>query len=432
MDKNAGGKWTKVAIGSLLMLAPLMSGALCGEDLLSRSMRLGGAISDMDEGAVARQEVGWNTKRNEVMFVATKRSTSKHGGARFTVFGGQMYAVSLETGQVRLVNDPPGDGRKVGKYGIAYDRSFDVCRGGTEVMFSTLRFSDNSGSFTTARLAGDEKEGMVIAKRGTKEVHPRCQPEGTLIAALVNDREWRGGEEPELGYGLYMMDYEGKDSRRVDGAGRVWPIAPRWSPDGKLLAVVDVEGRVSVFEVESGRVWKGGRLGLEGDFAWAPCSCRLAYVGWHQGASQSLEVLELKEERAEVLLTGYFGALTWVQDGTALIFGSHNVYAASGRMVGPGLVRLDLASGEMERLNDWGNDVLGLAWDREGSWLAVRLTPVDGGTKEYHGVMLYIVRADGTELRVLVRQGSEGQPIAEPVDTADGESDAAWAQWGSK
>ena len=42
-------------------------------------------------------------------------------------------------------------------------------------------------------------------------------------------------------------------------------------------------------------------------------------------------------------------------------------------------------------------------------------------------MLLYIIRDDGTDLRVLVRQGSEGQPIGEAVSTADWEEDAASA-----
>ena len=372
-------RWKVGVIGTLFLVVPVMLGAVCEEDVRTRNQRLGNAMEAMER---EDREVQWNKERNEVVFVVTTKTLEGSVvGARVSRHGGQMYAVSVVTGQLKLLNEPPGDGRDMGRYGMAYDRSFDLCEGGSEVLFSTLRFSSERGSYSTARLLFKEQESVVVGQRGGSwidgdygEIHPRCQPGGGWIAALVDDRVFQGGEEA-YGFGLYLMDYEGENSRRVDSAGRTSHIAPRWSPNGKALAFVDVEGRVSAVEVESGRVWKGGQLGLEGDFAWAPCSCKLAYVGvTDEGASQTLEVWDLKEERVEVLLVGYFGALTWVQDGTAVIFGSHNARATSGwPRVGPGLVRLDVGSGEMERLNDWNTTVLGLAWDREGSWLAVRV-----------------------------------------------------------
>ena len=263
------------------------------------------------------REVQWNKERNEVVFVVTTKTLEGNVvGARVSRHGGQMYAVSVATGQLKLLNEPPGDGRDMGRYGMAYDRSFDLCEGGSEVLFSTLRFSSERGSYSTARLLFEEPESVVVGQRGGSwidgdygEIHPRCQPGGGWIAALVDDRVFQGGEEAS-GFGLYLMDYEGENSRRVDSAGRTSHIAPRWSPNGKALAFVDVEGRVSAVEVESGRVWKGGQLGLEGDFAWAPCSCAGLCGGHGRGSKSNIGSVG-SERRAG---GGAVGGVLWRSD----------------------------------------------------------------------------------------------------------------------
>ena len=58
-------------------------------------------------------------------------------------------------------------------------------------------------------------------------------------------------------------------------------------------------------------------------------------------------------------------------------------------------------------------EVLGLSWSPDGTRPAVRADPFTGGSSNPDGdAALYTVATDGSDFRVLVREGPDGKPVA--------------------
>ena len=107
------------------------------------------------------------------------------------------------------------------------------------------------------------------------------------------------------------------------------------------------------------------------------------------------------------------GPSSGTPDGAEVLFFSHE------DTLGPGLYAVS-ADGEptLRRFaSKAGNLTLGLAWSLDGERLAIRTAPLSGVAirspiPEYAETVLWTVAADGSDVRVLVRQGPEGELVA--------------------
>lgn len=141
---------------------------------------------------------------------------------------------------------------------------------------------------------------------------PAWSPDGSAI--VFSGRV--SGEEQES-FGLYLMDADGSDVRRLGditgppGRSLYWNM---WSPDGSRIATQSIPNAIYVVDVESGAasvVYEGPAASF---VVWSPDSSELAISDWGVGG---VIVGEDGQERAvDALGVSY---LHWSPDGTMLI-----------------------------------------------------------------------------------------------------------------
>ena len=197
---------------------------------------------------------------------------------------------------------------------------------------------------------------------------------------------------------------------------------PAWSPDGTRLAFREATGR----RRSVGPVYVARADGSEltrlieekaGPLAWSPDGRHIALVG-ELGEVESiglaLVVVDVDGGGRRVIAEGHLsGPPLWSPEG-AEIFVLYNPPWAPPLFPNPGLHAITVGDEPVIRqvtgLGGVGsNDILGMAWSPDGARLAVILEPFDPGG----GVFLYTVAADGSDLRVLVREGPEDELVVE-------------------
>ena len=233
-------------------------------------------------------------------------------------------------------------------------------------------------SQTTVRLAG----GFA----------PAWSPDGTRLAfvsryghAYDPERPGGSGYRPRL-LALYVVTADGRELQPLVRGDVARP--PRWSPDGRLLAIVEDDGATVSLSVVSADGKGRQRLSeTRSDPAWSPDGSRIAFVRGGSGSGGLYTIAPDGTDERRITTIEVFEdsrdwwdqSVAWSPDGSRLIYrcGGICVVTRDGLRVGSGT----LASREGYSAA-WSPDgtriaVLSLGWDlgRSGPRVLVTTTP---------------------------------------------------------
>ena len=323
----------------------------------------------------------------------------------FRQYGGSLYTVRADGTDLRLLSPAVGDGRWLDRKGLgalAYDTSPVVSPGGRRVAYATLRHSEVSHRFDVVVATLDGKERRQVTQGLESQTEPSWSPDGTRIAYL------------QAGL-VHSMAADGSGIRSLAPETLAVNEPPAWSPDGKRLAFRARDEGLYTVGLDGSNLVRVAE-GVLRRPVWSPDGLRIAFLqGGAEFASGEgvLSMLDLETGTIGRLVGGAFGPLLWSPD-VAEIYGLQ-AYSIDED---PGLFAVTV-EGEprIRRVANPLNDVQGLAWSPEGTRLAVRLEPFSRCANldacPYADVVLYTVAPDGSDLRVLLRAGRDGELVAE-------------------
>jgi TolB protein len=185
----------------------------------------------------------------------------------------------------------------------------------------------------TAHRVADAIYQAVIGVRGAF---------ATRIAYVSVD-----GKPPAQKYQLIVADADGENPRMILQSDRPL-MSPAWSADGKWLAYVSFERRVSsvyVQELSSGkRSMVSARAGINGAPAWAPDGRKLALTLSGNNGNLDIYLLDLGTQQLTRLTDdpGIDTEASFTPDGSA-------IYFTSDRSGNPQVYRLGLGGNERPR-----------------------------------------------------------------------------------
>ena len=347
-------------------------------------------------------------------------------GGTSIVFGfgyrGALYVVGATGSNLRRISKASKNNEE-----FDLDYSTDVSPDGTRIAYTTLRHSTGSAfsrvhSFEIVTSTLDGSDVRRLTENESLETNPVWSPDGTRIAFL-SDRGNSVGR-----FRLYTMATDGSDVRSVAPSVRASGDRPVWSPNGELLAFYALEepdsedgGHKSfLYTVRSDgsdlarlseadlprMIWATPSLPR-----WSPDASRIAFVQRQEDGASYVMDPDGGNPR-KVVDDGRTESPYWSPDGSELRFvatqyvptGENSVREATGvhaiKTDGSGLRMM----AELEHPGF-------TAWSPDGSRIAVRVetTRLNGDAT----VVLYTVARDGSDMRVLVRQGLGGSLIPE-------------------
>ncbi len=350
---------------------------------------------------------------------------------------GTIWKVDAEGSHLQMVLDA-NPGASFGRHEFLYGFHADLSPDGDQLVYSSCQFPTEYERPNRDILVRDGPEfyergkyHYEIALSGLDganqqrlthnqrlDHYPVWSPNGERIAFVSNSGNRRNLDL--RAQELYTMSAGGSDVK-VIAFFRLMGVAlsPRvWSPDGQRLAFVVNEGARSallrilyiVGHDGSGLVRIGETTGTP---TWSPDGERLAFVSGNSWKSIIHTVRFDGTDLRQVLSIGpvdfslAISQVSWSPDRSEILFVSDGIYTVG--LDGKGLLGLDVA-GRPGRA----------AWSPDGSRVAIyypstiyypgKFYPprVYSGNLRYKGVRLLTVARDGTDLRVLVEEDSEG------------------------
>ncbi|MFU8820591.1 MAG: S41 family peptidase [Gammaproteobacteria bacterium] len=135
-----------------------------------------------------------------------------------------------------------------------------------------------------------------------REISVSWSPDGQWVSYLSDAT----GE-----YEVYIRAQDGSgEPRRVTRDGNIWRFPPAWSPDSKQLAYADSANRLSIVDVDSGRIREvdttrhaGNSFRAMTQYVWSPDSLWLAYSKVNESYNSSIWVYSLRSGERRQLTT---------------------------------------------------------------------------------------------------------------------------------
>ena len=293
---------------------------------------------------------------------------------------------------------------------VVTSKAADPAGGDTtsRIVFYTLRHSKTNFDIGTANLDGSDYRRLTDTGA---DVLPVWSPDGNRIAFLSSRP---GSRSP-----LYVMDTGGSNVVSVGRLPSSVSARPIWSPDGRHIAVrsagslyvvTDVLDRaVDSLKLIGGLSWT--------DPAWSPDGRRIAFVltGPTAKTVETVTVYTSKPDGSDAQKVVQFDAqsvfspddwnLSWRPDGLSLRFS----FAPTDSRYG--LYQIGVDGSDLQEVCELDRKAK-ITWSPDGDRAAISHIG-DAFAKYQHGdVLLYTMASDGSDRRVLVRQGLDGPEAA--------------------
>jgi tricorn protease len=168
--------------------------------------------------------------------------------------------------------------------------SFDIAPQGERAVFGAR------GEIFTAPARHGEVRNISRTPEA-REISVAWSPDGKWISYLSDAT----GE-----YEIYIRAQDGSgEPRRITRDGSVWRFPPAWSPDSKRLAFADSANRLSIVEIDSGRIRQVDTTRHNNhafrdltQYVWSPDSQWLAYTKVNESYNSSIWAYSLRDDRA--------------------------------------------------------------------------------------------------------------------------------------
>jgi len=165
--------------------------------------------------------------------------------------------------------------------------SFDIAPQGERAVFGA-----RGEIFTVPAEHGEIRN--ISRSPGAREISVSWSPDGKNIAYLSD----ASGE-----YEIYLRPQDGSgEEKRITRDGNTWRFPPVWSPDGKMLAYADSANRLSLVDVDSGRVRQidttrhtNASFRDLTQYVWSPDSQWLAYTKVNESYNSSIWAYSVRD-----------------------------------------------------------------------------------------------------------------------------------------
>lgn len=249
------------------------------------------------------------------------------------------------------------------------------------------------------RYKGSQEGVRIMAHRMIDEVIQQLTGErGIFETRIAFITDSTGNKE------ISLMDVDGRNVQVVTQNGSI-NISPAWHPNGKSLVYTCFRRRnpdlYQVFLSTRDAILLSDAPGLNAAPAWSPDAKRIALM---MRGNDNTEIYLLNPQGKDPLqLTRSWdnkASPTWSPDGKQIAF-------VSDRSRGPQIYIMDLATGKSRRLTYQGHYNCSPAWSPKGDRIAY--AGQEGG--RFH---IYTIRADGTGVKRLTKEGSNEYPTWAP------------------
>jgi TolB protein len=291
----------------------------------------------------------------------------------------------------------------------------------------------NADGSNPTRLTGGE--GWSVSIRDMSQ--PVWSPDRTKIAFGLSDRTING---------LYVIDADGSNLRRLTDDRNRSLNQPAWSPDGTKIAftlwetgascvpetyVMNADGsnRRRVIDIGEGCLRSHSR---ERSLAWAPDGTKLALLSRSESSAIQVTNADGTEPR------GYgpsrdlpnVGRLSWSPDGTKIALASNPLRDDTGTYMVMRIYVMNADGTNLKQLlqirdsyeDSSGLNAGGLSWSPDGTQIVF----VSRG----NNWDIYVVNADGTNLRRLTNTPADNvQPVWSPEGTKIAFASKRFGNW---
>jgi len=221
-----------------------------------------------------------------------------------------------------------------------YNVEFELFELGSNKQILSLQYKANDKSLRyVAHQISDAIYQALLGERGAFN---------TRIAYITSS--YRGPKN--VTYRLYVSDADGANSQKMLESDE--PISsPAWSPDGKTLAYVSLEGKEAGIYTQDIRTGKRDRItafkGLNGAPAWSPDGSKMALTLSKDG-NPEIYILDLPSRKLQRLThnPAIDTEPSWAPDGQSIAF-------TSDRGGSPQIYRISVVGGEEKRVSFSGN-----------------------------------------------------------------------------
>lgn len=318
-----------------------------------------------------------------------------------------IWSVNVETAEAtEVANANPTDRP------FLYGYHADISPASSRIVYATCEYLIDypadyapilqSGGYEIATVDADGTGKRRLTYNTDFENYPAWSPDGTLIAFVTSPhgQETVPGHYEPLFAELTIMAADGTNLRRIDVTLDAKAMAlslypPVWSPDGQRLAFI-----VNERDGETGSPFKnvlytirsegsnGSELHRIGETAslpsWSPDGERLVFT---RNDEDGAGVYVVRYDGAEPLRVADFAVeVSWSPDGSEILL--------AGEVLS--IVQPDGAGLRQLGATQPGIHADAAVWSSDGSMIAVR-----------SGEMIFTMRRDGTDVRVLTGERSE-------------------------
>ena len=300
---------------------------------------------------------------------------------------------------------------------FALDYFSDV--GQSKIAFVTLRHGrrrDRAYEIATTNYDGSDYRRLT--DEDGSDLSPVWSPDDAKIAFISNRAAFVSREDAphKEDFNLYVMDADGSNVRRIAPSIFVPPHQPLWSPDGAWLAFRGWRALYAVHTESLATVNLG--LTVE-DPAWSPDGEWIAFVHAEPAFEEPGTIYVARPDGSEARKVfqfdprdAYTGALnlSWSADGLSLRFSLRPSDADRSNIYF--LYQVGVDGSNLHKISEVPYAAR-LSWSPDGSRVAVSSIGITQYPRYDHGeTLLYSMAADGSDRRVLVRQGLNGPEAA--------------------